>query len=76
MHAASYGYVPSSSILATLMKEALSSSETFVFTRATRRNIPEDAVFLSHCRKKTQILQSCEYFSSIKYLEVLEQLHN
>jgi hypothetical protein len=57
--------VPISPIFVTLIKVALSSSETSVLTRATRRNIPEDTIVHSHL---------CENLKSYKGLEVTSAL--
>jgi hypothetical protein len=47
--------VPSSSILVTLIMEALSSSETSVLIRVTRRSIPEDVILHIHRGKKLNL---------------------
>jgi hypothetical protein len=43
--------IPSSPIPVTLMMKALSSSETSVLTRVTRRNMPVDGILHSHRRE-------------------------
>jgi hypothetical protein len=72
---ASYGYVPSSPILVTLMMEAPSSFETSVLTRATRRNITEDGILHSQRRENLKsyialigwTLQRRRNVSSVRY---------
>jgi hypothetical protein len=60
---------PSSTILVILMMEALSSSETPVLARATRRNIPEDAFLLLHAVKfSSNKLTSSIIITNLRYI--------
>jgi hypothetical protein len=57
--------VPSSPIFVSSMMETISSTETSVLTRATRRNIREDSILHSHRRENLKSdrqvpVQQCE----------------
>jgi hypothetical protein len=57
------------------MKEALSSSETSILTRAKRRKIPEGTILHSHRREKPQILQDINSSLVSLYATQLPSLH-
>jgi hypothetical protein len=64
-----------SSLIVTLKMKALSSSETSVLTRATRRNISEDAILYSHSSEniksyKNYNLKKTKYCVSLRQTEI------
>jgi hypothetical protein len=52
-------------ILVTLLMEAISSSDTSVLMRATRRNVPENGNLHIHRHEKRQILHSVNWLDFV-----------
>jgi hypothetical protein len=59
-------FVSSLADFSSLKTEAMRSSKTSVYTRCTRRQIPEDGIFHSHRRKnlKTYIVKLVAFAAS------------
>jgi hypothetical protein len=59
-------------LVRTDVSEALSSSETSVLTRSTRRNIPEDTILHSHSREN---LKSYMYINMFAWRRRIHLVH-